>query len=499
MAFMESGESKESRSDSKGELTPADSFPSDKSSAPAPAASPHEVYSNEDEPDELIVRVTDDRAIVLAPPGHEHNSRWGRFIAVVTVPELRGLLLNLDPVARAVIETKRLSGALVELHPADREMFTRGFTAVREGGGWLQANFRDHGRVARLMRIRPATGVALMSGGALALAAIATQAQAADMTRSIEAIGQVVNELEQYLHDDQMAEVDSAIEQVEELVQMLRTHGKAGVSKADIAVVRKALGDARHKCIQHLKSAVRDLESLTQPSAHEVEQLLSQQVVDEVTVYLNQLVQLEEAEVQFGLVRVSRDCHRRKPEIAKTRADQVRKSVDAHRNEISELCERLTRLGGTLPAEIDLSFGGAARRIAKSALQGAAAGASGGLVIALGPPAAEAIKGGDVDEDNAGDNETTGPHAVAAATFGAAVGLVGGGGWGAKNVIQDLRAKKPAQERLAQLVAASSRTLGTAEATSAALEWLHVVTEELVQPPAMSNELARKGEPDHIR
>lgn len=127
---------------------------------------------------------------------------------------------------------------------------------------------------ARLMRIRPATGVAVMSGGALTLAAIAAQAQAAEMARDIKAIGQRVDQLYKHLQDDQIGAVEHAVEQVEDLVGLLRAHGKDGVSESDVSVVRNALGDASRKCMQHLKTAVKNLENANQGSTRQAEQIL---------------------------------------------------------------------------------------------------------------------------------------------------------------------------------------------------------------------------------
>ncbi len=435
----------------------------------------------EGEPDELIVRVTDDCAVVFGPSGGEHLSRWGRLIALPTAYELKSLLRNLDPVARAVIEAKRLTGALVELHPADREMFVRGFKAIQEEGGWLQANFRDHGRVTRLMRIRPATGLAVLSGGAFALAAIAAQAQAAEMARAIKAIAQQVGEIHEHLQDDQVGEVESVAEQVARLVGLLRTHGKKGTTNADIAVVRQALGDARHRCLQHLKRAVRKLEHVSQLSAHEVEQMLTQRVVDEVTLYLNLAGRLDVVSVQFGLAEVAYDFHRAKPEVAKTRAEQVAKSAHAHRQEIEEVCRRLNRLDKQLRAESLPSWGRAAAAIARTASVGAAMGAAGGVMVAVGPSVAEAIQG-DADEIVADEDEHSNVRLTA--LLGAATGFAAGLAVGAKDLVLDIRAVKPVEGRLAQLTAASGQALTIASESAPSLTWLEVVTGELATAPA---------------
>jgi hypothetical protein len=59
---------------------------------------------------------------------------------------------------------------------------------------------------------------------------------------------------------------------------------------------------------------------------------------------------------------------------------------------------------------------------------------------------------------------------------------VGGLGWGVKNTVLEVRAKKPLEERLGQLTAASSRSLETPGETTPSLEWLRVLTKELAGP-----------------
>lgn len=442
-----------------------------------PAALPSDELE-ELEPDEIVVRVTDDRAIVFAPPSETKLSSWGRSLVKPTSSELKSVLQNLDPVASAVIEAKRLTGSLVELHPADLEMFKRGFKAISEDGGWLQANFRNHGQVARVMRIRPATGVAVMSGGALTLAAIAAQAQAAEMARDIRAFGQRVDQLYKHVKDDQIGAVENAVQQVEDLVGLLRAHGKDGVSESDVSVVRNALGDASRKCMQHLKTAVKNLEKANQGSTRQVEEILSEDAVEEVMLYLDLVGRLDMATVQFGLAQIAFDCHAGKPQVAKSRADQITRSIDNFRHEIEDVCGRLGQLDESVRAQF-LPWWKHAVGIAASAGIGTVAGAGAGTALAVAPAAAEAVKDG--DGGGASDN-LEGAKIGAVAAVGAVLGFAGGLVWGTKNTVHEVRAKKPLEERLGQLTAAGSRSLGTPGETTPILESLRVLTKELAGP-----------------
>lgn len=452
---------------------------SDGPTAWLPAALPSDELE-ETEPDKIVVRVTDDRAIVFAPPNETKHSRRGRWLAKFTSSELRSLLQEFDPVARAVIEAKRLTGAVVELHPADREMFKSGFKAISEEGGWLQANFRDHGQVTRVMRIRPATGVAVMSGGALTLAAIAAQAQAAEMAGDIRAIGQRVDQLYEHLQDDQVGAVDHAVEQVKRLVDLLRAHGKDGVSQSDVSVARDTLGDASSKCMQHLKTAVKNLEKANQGSTRTAEKILSERAVEDVMLYLDLARRLKVATVQLGLAEIALDCHSGKPHVAQTRAEQITGSIEKVRHEIADACGRLGRLDESVRAQLLPFWRVAGKEIAARAGVGTVAGAAVGAVGGAGSGiAAEAVRDG--DEEGASNNDE-GTKPGAAAAFGALVGFAGGFCSGTKIALDEFRAKKPLEDRLGQLTAAGSRSLGSPDETTPILDWLQVLTKELAEP-----------------
>ncbi|ASW55761.1 hypothetical protein CIK06_18650 [Plantactinospora sp. KBS50] len=132
----------------------------------------------------IILSLTDDRAIMIDAPSGTTRSRWGRRVADFTTEELASLLRTLDPAMKSFIESRRLTGGLVELDHISRAMWSTA-ELITEEGGWIQATLRSRGQVARLMRIRPATGVAAATGGAAILGGIATQAQAAEMARHI--------------------------------------------------------------------------------------------------------------------------------------------------------------------------------------------------------------------------------------------------------------------------------------------------------------------------
>ncbi|MEV5703580.1 hypothetical protein [Actinoallomurus sp. NPDC052274] len=438
------------------------------------------------EPDQIVIRITDDRAVVFATQDEATYARWGRRLANTTISEMQSLLQKMDPVARAVIETKRLTSALVELHPEDREMFKRGFKAISEEGGWLQANFRDQGQVARLMRIRPATGVAVMSGGALVLAAVAAQAQAAEMTQNIKAIGRQVDLISKDQKDDQIGAVEHAVEQVEDLVALLRAHGKDGVTESDISVTRDTLGDARRKCMRHLETAVQILEGQSLGSVRQAEQVLSVDAVEKVMVYLHLAGRLGSATVQFGYAQVAFDCHAEKPDVAATRAAQVTRTIDRFRGEIEDVLERLGRLDEGIRAQFLPLWKHAGKEIGAKVGLGTVAGAGGGAALAAAEAIKDSVDGAEGGDDDASAEE---PPIAKYAAYGAVVGFVGGFVLGARDTVHEVRARKPLEERLGQLATASSRSLEIIGEATPSLDWLRVLTGELAEPGGLTDPL----------
>ncbi|MDO0930456.1 hypothetical protein QQY66_01595 [Streptomyces sp. DG2A-72] len=205
---------------------------------------------------------------------------------LATSGEWAALVRTLDPAVRSFIESQRLTAHLVEVDQTSREVM-RGGKVITGGGGWIQSAIRnDRGQWTRLMRIRPATVVAAMSGGAAVLGAIAAQAQTAEMARDIKAIRQGLDEIHEHSRTDQTGAVENAVEQVEDLVARLRAHGKRGVKASDFSVTRNSLGDARHKCLRHLQDAVTRLENAEQKSPRKAEKSLSKEAVEEAILYL---------------------------------------------------------------------------------------------------------------------------------------------------------------------------------------------------------------------
>lgn len=425
-----------------------------------------------DDSEEIVVCVAEDRAVVIGAPSGTVGSRWGRWVADLTSSEWMALLRTLDPAMRSFIESQRLTARLVELDETSRKLMKTA-KVITEEGGWIQGNVRsDHGQVIRLMRIRPATGVAAMSGGVAILGAIAAQAQTAEMARDIKAIRQRMNEIYEHLQTDQISEVENAVEQVEDLVARLRAHGKRGVRASDFSVIRNDLGAARHKCRNHLKDAVTKLESAERRSPRQAERNLSKGAVEEAMLYLDLTAKCYAATVQFGLAQIAFEYHKKKPDVARSLAEGIIKSTAEFRIEIEDVHGRL----GWLDESVRARLRPAAKKQSKSKLVNLPSAAS-GVFTSAASAVAKGLAGKSVSLGRLRGTPISLPANSAA--VGAGVLLLSLGGVYAE---AQYRAEKKLGERLKQLAGASTRSSRTLLQAAPSLEMLRTLTEELAGP-----------------
>ncbi|MBC2902159.1 hypothetical protein [Streptomyces cupreus] len=416
-----------------------------------------------DESEEIVVRVAEDRAVVIGAPSETKRSRWGRWVADLTSGEWAALVRTLDPAVRSFIESQRLTARLVELDQTSREVMRVG-KVITEGGGWIQSAIRsDRGRVTRLMRIRPATGVAAMSGGAAILGAIAAQAQTAEMARDIKAIRQGLDEIREHLRTDQTGAVENAVEQVEDLVARLRAHGERGVEASDFSVARNSLGDARHKCLHHLQDAVSRLENAEQRSPRKAEKSLSEEAVEEAMLYLDLMAKCYAATVQFGLAEIAFEYHKKKPDVARTLAERITQSTAELRTEIEDVHGRLGRLDESIRAQ----FRPASKNVSLPS------SAVDTVIAATASATAKAL---------AGKSVTLGRLRGTSISLPATSIAVGAGALLLGDAVAQSRAVKKLDERLGQLAEASGRSSQTLHQAAPSLEMLRTLTEELAGP-----------------
>ena len=417
-----------------------------------------------DESEEIVVRVAEDRAVVIGAPSEMKRSRWGRWVADLTSGEWAALVRTLDPAVRSFIESQRLTAGLVELDQTSREVMRAG-NVITEGGGWIQSAIRnDRGRVTRLMRVRPATGVAVMSGGVAVLGAIAAQAQTAEMARDLKAIRQGMDEIHEHLRTDQTAAAENAVEQVEDLVARLRAHGDRGVEASDFSVTRNSLGDAKHKCLRHLQDAVTRLENAEQKSPRKAEKSLSTEAVEEAILYLDLMAKCYAATVQFGLAEIAFEYHKKKPDVAWTLAERITQSTAELRAEIEDVHGRLGRLDESIRA----LFRAASKNVSLPS------SAVDTVIAATTSAAAKTLAGKSVTLGRLRGTSISLP-ATSIAVVGAGALLLG-------DAVAQSRVVKKLDERLGQLAEASGRSSQTLHQAAPSLEMLRTLTEELAGP-----------------
>ena len=296
----------------------------------------------------MIVELGGNKAIVFNGSRYVENSPWGRRISGLTPHEVASVARTMDAATKALIESRRMTGQLVELDGTSRAMLSTA-KAVVEDGGWIQATLRDsQNQFARVMRIRPATALSAAVGVTGVLGSVAAQAQAAEMARDIKAIRQRTDEIYKHLQSDQIGSVENAVDQVESLITRLRAHGADGVDPGEVAVTKQDLGAQTRRCLRHLHDALARLEGARGCSLHQAEKVLSQETAEEVDLYISLLGELRATSVRLGLAQVALDCTAEKLDLVRTRIEQVTETADGLKSEIEAALERIGGLDGDL-------------------------------------------------------------------------------------------------------------------------------------------------------
>ena len=161
-----------------------------------------------DAPDEIVVYIAEGRALVIGGGTEEPRSRWGRWLdSRPSAAEFRTLVGRLDQATRAYVESQAWIGRYVELDPASRAMWGKGFKSHTDADGWAHANLRneDTNKYARLMRVRKIEGVAAVANATAVLGAMAAQAETAELAQTLTLISLRVSEIARHQKTDQVS------------------------------------------------------------------------------------------------------------------------------------------------------------------------------------------------------------------------------------------------------------------------------------------------------
>ncbi len=338
----------------------------------------------DEEIEEIVIRVTDDLAVVFTLPTGESRWRWGRWLPDLTGVEVRTVLQALDPAVRAFIEGRRLTGRLVEVDPLSRALLQSGYSGVAEAGGWMQSTLRDRGQFLRVIRIRPATALTTLAGGVSALAAVAAQVQAAEMARDLRAIRQEVEGVSRHLQDQQIGAGKAAVEQACELVDVIRRHGRDGVESGALTTLSNELRKSAEQCKAHLQTALEELEAAgRERSPFRAERRWSGAAVKRVELNLHLLTQLHATMIQLGLAQAALYLSEGNIPLAQTHAATVTGAAGKVRERIEDGFSRIERLDGQLRALFDPQRGS---RILPVATSGVISGKSSTMQTSIPVP-----------------------------------------------------------------------------------------------------------------
>ncbi|ASW55760.1 hypothetical protein [Plantactinospora sp. KBS50] len=276
-----------------------------------------------------------------------------------------------------------------------------------------------------------------------------------------------MDDISKHLRDGQIGDVNSAVEQVEELVVILRHHGRDGVEPGAIPTLQNELRKAVKTCMEHLHTALTTLEHTKEHgSPRQAAKSLSKEAVEDVMLYLDLLGQLYAATAQLELAQIALYYHEGKVDVARTRAKLTTSSAGRVRTEIEDVLSRVDHLDESIRALFQPERW--------NRLPSAAAAAPAIAYAARKLAGAKVIR-------IAGLPIPVPPTAIAAVASALPTVVVSANAW------LQYSAEKELDKRLMQLKQASSRSSRSLEQATESLEVLRTLPEELAGP----------GEPVH--
>ena len=447
--------------------------PTDDDSAEPAALEPvdESLPDETDAPDEVVVYITEGRALVIGSATDEPRSRWGRWLdARPSAAEFRTLVGRLDQATRAYVESQAWIGRYVELDPVSRAMWGNGFKSHTDADGWAHANLRneDTNKYARLMRVRQVEGVSAVANATAILGAMAAQAETAELAQTLEVISSRVGEIAQHQKTDQVGAVESVVEQVAGLVLRLRDHGLDGVHDSEFGTIRNSLGDARRKALGHLRDAVSALEGVSEGTPVDVERALGEDGVATASLYIDLLGQLDLATLQLELGQVAVYLLQGKPDVAATWTTHITANAERFRGELESESDRIDALAGIIRGQFQSAWQHALKPGEK------AKEAAGGSALAF---SAVVNKVAGSRTFNVGSVPVPGKAlAAGAGVVGAAVGY---GGTRVRNAVVQPRAQKSVAASLDKLAEKKALSFSTMSQAQPSLELLRSVAGEL--------------------
>ena len=291
-----------------------------------------------------MVQVGATRIIELIPDGAvaEAESLTGRLIANLTSAEVATTTNLAKGAVQSLIEAQKYTGRLVELDPASVEMLATARKVIEEGG-WVQGTLRgDSGRIARIVRIRPANLAQVASSGVGIVAGIAEQAQAAQLAADVRETLDRVKAVAEYHYVNDRARLVQLITDTERVIELTR----AGATDRTALDARDLAHDLRHerqRILMQLESRLSALPS-TFKSSRKAAKALDEETAGRVGELWTMANLAHSALAEAEHIVVANELRLGDPEQARALAARVAREFEEAEARLAALDEQLDAL-----------------------------------------------------------------------------------------------------------------------------------------------------------
>lgn len=294
----------------------------------------------------VIIPVSETQGLLLES-GRVAVSQWKiKRKSSLTAHEVRRIAATLDQGMQAVIESKKMTGRLVELDAKSAALLKTART-TKEAGGWIQATLRNNrGEYLRVMRIRPSTAVSLMSPASAALGVVASQAQTAELARDIKDTLDRVKSLQEHVANERHGEVRGLVQEIGIHVAVARSHGAEEIAESAITGCRLKVHQLLATTLRDLESGVTHLDASDSKRPSKARALLTSEHASDVEAALENAGILFAACEQLYALEVARLFALGKPAVAQTTLELMVSARDHSAHRINSQLERLERISG---------------------------------------------------------------------------------------------------------------------------------------------------------
>lgn len=292
----------------------------------------------------VIIPISKTQGILLES-GRVAVSKWKvKRKQGLTAHEVSRIAKSLEQGLQAVIESKKMTGRLVELDPTSAALLKTA-RKTKEAGGWIQTTLRtDRGTYLRVMRIRPSTAVGMINPAAAVLGAVASQAQTAELARDIKDTLDRVKSLQEHVANERHGDVRGLVQEISLQVAVARAHGADEIAESAITGCRLSAHQLLATTLKDLESGVAHLDARDSKRPSKARAHLTTNHAKDVEVALDDASLLLAACEQLYALEVARLFALGKHAVAQTTLDLMVEARDQAATRINTQLEILKEI-----------------------------------------------------------------------------------------------------------------------------------------------------------